>query len=251
MALRDVDGQDRGLDGAVGGHRPRPRAHRRDDLRARSPGPQPVLIGRPDRPDRGSTVARARRRFGGDRRLCAVRRWCPPGGALRPGHRRRRADRAGPLRLDRPVRAHPTGVRDRPRVVPPPRARRRGRPQGPPATQARAVRRQPLRGAEDRPLPRGAGGRRVRGDPGLPRRRVPRARPPRRRLQARRRALRSWRSAPTCSGTGRVRCCTPSSITSSTTTSRWCGAWRTTSTRSSGPSSPAAAVRTRSSASTS
>ena len=43
MALRHVDGQDGGVDGAVGDDRARARPHRRDDLRPRPPGPQPVL----------------------------------------------------------------------------------------------------------------------------------------------------------------------------------------------------------------
>ena len=150
VALRDVDGQDRGLDGAVGGDRPRPRARGRDGLGARPPRSQPVLIG-PVVPieawsaracDDSVVIVDCALYVGGVRQA----------GRFDPATADAALCEPDALRLDRPLRADPSRssppVRD---VVPPPRAGRRGRPQGPPAPQARALRRHASSSCSRRP----------------------------------------------------------------------------------------------------
>ena len=93
-------------------------------------------------------------RWAGDRGLRRVHGRQATGrrAAARAGPRG--GERAGQLRVDRPARALPRGVRGRARGVRAARAGRGGRHRRPPAAQARGVRRRPLRGAQDGALRR-------------------------------------------------------------------------------------------------
>ena len=128
--------------------------------------------------------------------------------------------RAGRVHVDRPVRADRGGVRLDPARVRPARAGRGGRHPRPPAPQARGLRRHGLHRPEDRPLRGPRGGRPARRDPDLPRPRLRHHRAPRRGERAEGRAAAGSRRSPSCSRTGRVRCCTRSSTGWSTTTAR-------------------------------
>ena len=77
---------------------------------------------------------------------------------------RRRRERAGRLRLGRPLPAQPDRARRRRRGLRPAPAGRRGRAQGAPAAEARALRRQPVPGAQDALVRRRGRRRRDRRD---------------------------------------------------------------------------------------
>ena len=142
--------------------------------------------------------------------------------------------------LYRPTREEFAAVTRRLR---PARARRRGRRQGAPAAQARALRRHAVLRAAPGPLRRRDRDGRVRRGPRLRGPALRHHRPPRR--GARPGAVRRGPggAAPICCGSGPWRSCTRSWTTSSTTTCRWSPASRTTSTRSRTRSSAASARR--------
>src|SRR4029453_14444292 len=100
----------------------------------------------------------------------------PPGGRGRP---RRRPQRRRDVRVDRPPRADPQRVRRRGRRVRAAPPGHRGCRHRPPALQARALRRLPLPGVQDRPLRRRGRGHRVRRDPAVRRRGLRHHRAPR------------------------------------------------------------------------
>ena len=108
--------------GAVRAHRPRHRRRRRGAHRRRRRRPSPT---------RSSEAPRR------DRRLRRLRqRRAPRRATCRSSWPSRPPARTGRLRVDRPVRADAVGVLRRAPRVRPPRARRRGRRQGPPAARS-------------------------------------------------------------------------------------------------------------------
>ena len=111
--------------------------------------------------DRRRSAGESRRH---DRRLRRLRGRGAPRGRSRPRGGRAGRLRRRRLRLARRARADGRGVRRRPPRVQPPRARRRGRGRGARAPEARGLRRDAVRRAEDRPLHRPRGGHPGRAD---------------------------------------------------------------------------------------